>query len=150
MADEVRPGVRVGDAERESTAALLRRHAADGRLTLDEVDERMRDAYAAKTVADLNVLLEDLPAIRTDVELVKPSDAPVPRRTRGAAPGDPSRLMWASWASVSLMNVIIWAVICLGTTDWIYPWWVWVAGPWGAALAAREIQARSHRRELEG
>ena len=86
MADEVRPGVRVGDAERDSTAALLRRHATDGRLTLDELDERLRDAYAAKTVGELNVLLDDLPAIRTDVELIQPSSAPARRMEHSVDP----------------------------------------------------------------
>ena len=53
--------VRVGDAEREATAAQLREHFADGRLTLDELNERLDETFAAKTKADLNTVTRDLP-----------------------------------------------------------------------------------------
>jgi hypothetical protein len=53
--------VRVGDADREAVAAQLREHYADGRLTLDELNERLDQAFAARTRADLNVVLRDLP-----------------------------------------------------------------------------------------
>jgi hypothetical protein len=53
--------VRVGDAEREATAAQLREHFADGRLTLDELNERLDQTFAAVTKADLNTVTRDLP-----------------------------------------------------------------------------------------
>ena len=53
--------VRVGDAERDAVAAQLRDHYADGRLTLDELNERLDLAFAAKTKADLNEVMRDLP-----------------------------------------------------------------------------------------
>jgi DUF1707 SHOCT-like domain len=53
--------VRVGDADREAVAAQLREHYADGRLTLEELNERLDQAFAAKTKADLNTVLRDLP-----------------------------------------------------------------------------------------
>jgi Domain of unknown function (DUF1707) len=53
--------LRVGDADREATAAQLREHYADGRLTLDEVNERLDQTFAAKTKADLNTVMRDLP-----------------------------------------------------------------------------------------
>ncbi len=53
--------VRIGDADREAVAAQLREHYADGRLTLEELDERLDQAFAAKTKADLNTVLRDLP-----------------------------------------------------------------------------------------
>jgi Domain of unknown function (DUF1707) len=53
--------VRVGDAEREATAAQLREHFADGRLTLDELNERLDQTFAAKTRTDLNTVMVDLP-----------------------------------------------------------------------------------------
>src|ERR1700689_2767074 len=51
----------VGDADREATAAQLREHYADGRLTLDELNERLDQTFAAKTKADLNTVMRDLP-----------------------------------------------------------------------------------------
>jgi hypothetical protein len=53
--------VRVGDADREAIAAQLREHYADGRLTLEELNERLDQAFAAKTKADLNAVMRDLP-----------------------------------------------------------------------------------------
>jgi hypothetical protein len=53
--------IRVGDADREAIAGQLREHYADGRLTLDELNERLDQAFAAKTRADLNAVLRDLP-----------------------------------------------------------------------------------------
>ena len=55
--------VRVGDADREAIAAQLREHYADGRLTLDELNERLDQTFAAKTTADLNVVMRDLPHV---------------------------------------------------------------------------------------
>jgi hypothetical protein len=55
--------VRVGDADREAIAAQLREHYADGRLTLDELNERLDQTFAAKTRADLNIVMRDLPHV---------------------------------------------------------------------------------------
>jgi Domain of unknown function (DUF1707) len=53
--------LRVGDADREAAAGQLREHYADGRLTLDELNERLDQTFAAKTKADLNTVMRDLP-----------------------------------------------------------------------------------------
>ncbi len=55
--------VRVGDADRDAVAAQLREHYADGRLTLEELNERLDQAFAAKTKADLNTVMRDLPQV---------------------------------------------------------------------------------------
>ena len=55
--------VRIGDADREAITAQLREHYADGRLTLDELNERLDQTFAAKTKADLNVVMRDLPHV---------------------------------------------------------------------------------------
>jgi hypothetical protein len=56
--------MRVSDAEREATATELREHYAAGRLTLEELNERLDKTFAAKTRADLNALMTDLPSTR--------------------------------------------------------------------------------------
>jgi hypothetical protein len=56
--------MRVGDAEREATAGELREHFASGRLTQEEFDERLNQTFAAKTKADLDAVLRDLPSVR--------------------------------------------------------------------------------------
>jgi len=55
------PNMRAGDADRERLVEQLREHHAAGRLTLDEFDERMQKAYAAKTYGELKTLTRDLP-----------------------------------------------------------------------------------------
>jgi hypothetical protein len=53
--------LRAADADRDRAAELLRHAAAEGRITFDELDERISQAYAAKTFADLAALTSDLP-----------------------------------------------------------------------------------------
>ena len=54
--------MRVSDDDRHQVAEALREAAAQGRLDLDEFDERLGAAYAAKVYADLLPLTMDLPA----------------------------------------------------------------------------------------
>jgi hypothetical protein len=56
------PALRASDADREAAADRLRAAAGEGRLTVDELDERLQLAYGARTAADLEPLLADLPA----------------------------------------------------------------------------------------
>ena len=53
--------MRVSDADREALTARLRDHYAEGRLTQDELDERVSAALSAKTIGDLRSLTTDLP-----------------------------------------------------------------------------------------
>jgi hypothetical protein len=54
--------MRVGDAERDAAANELREHFASGRLTQDELNERLDQTFAAKTRGDLSGLFTDLPS----------------------------------------------------------------------------------------
>jgi hypothetical protein len=56
------PDVRASDTDRERVATQLRGHMADGRLTLDELSERLDAAYRARTVGELEEITRDLPA----------------------------------------------------------------------------------------
>ena len=53
--------LRASDADRERVANVLREAAGDGRLTMDELDERLDAVYAAKTYAELEPITHDLP-----------------------------------------------------------------------------------------
>jgi Domain of unknown function (DUF1707) len=53
--------MRVSDADREQVAERLREHFAAGRLTTEELDERLAAALNAKTVRDLRAVMADLP-----------------------------------------------------------------------------------------
>jgi hypothetical protein len=64
--------VRVSDADRDSVAAQLREHYAQGRLTMDELNERLDRVFRSRTRADLNAVTFDLPY--TAPSRVLPSD----------------------------------------------------------------------------
>jgi len=53
--------MRVSDADRERVAERLREHFAAGRLTSEELDERVTAALGAKTAGELQTVLSDLP-----------------------------------------------------------------------------------------
>jgi hypothetical protein len=53
---------RAADADREAIAERLRIAAGEGRIELWELDERLGQAYRAKTYGELAILVEDLPA----------------------------------------------------------------------------------------
>jgi hypothetical protein len=53
--------LRVSDAERDETLRTLGDHAAVGRLTLDELEDRSSRALAARTRGELATLISDLP-----------------------------------------------------------------------------------------
>lgn len=66
---------RTSDADRDRVAALLRDHFAAGRLTPEELDERLTVTLNARTFGELRRVLADLPG-----------PAPVLRPASGAAP----------------------------------------------------------------
>jgi uncharacterized protein DUF1707 len=65
MAETGPPELRASDAERERTADVLRRAAGEGRLTVEELDERLDAAYAARTRSELERLVADVDVPRT-------------------------------------------------------------------------------------
>ncbi|WP_165986401.1 DUF1707 domain-containing protein [Streptomyces sp. YIM 98790] len=71
--------LRVSHADRDRMVEILRDAAADGRLDIDELEERMERALAARTFADLEPLTEDLPVA-----------APAPPAVRAPATAAPA------------------------------------------------------------
>jgi DUF1707 SHOCT-like domain len=57
------PKLRVSDEQRERVAQEIREHYAAGRLTEEELDERVQAAYQAKTEDELRAVRADLPAL---------------------------------------------------------------------------------------
>lgn len=52
---------RISDEERQQVAEVLRQAAVDGRIGIDELDERLAATFAARTYADIVPLTADLP-----------------------------------------------------------------------------------------
>ena len=48
------------------------------------------------------------------------------------------RVATGAWFAASLVNFVIWSIVAI-TVHMVYPWWIWVAGPWGALLVAGYI-----------
>lgn len=65
------PNLRAADADREHTAERLRESHAEGRLDMDEFQQRLERCYQAKTVGELDELARDLP--RHDEHAERPS-----------------------------------------------------------------------------
>ena len=70
--------LRISDAERHQVAEILREAAGEGRLDIDELDQRLEATYAARTYADLVPITLDLPA--------HPHQRPVPAMAAAASP----------------------------------------------------------------
>lgn len=76
-----RRALRASDADRDHVAEALRQAAADGRLTLTELDERIDLLYAAKTYGDLEPVVRDLPGAPLAVGDASNLAVPGPRQT---------------------------------------------------------------------
>lgn len=129
------PDIRASDADRDRVAASLREHCGEGRITMDELHERLEAVYDAKTLGQLQEITADLP--EEDLHQL-PVPASQPRSTDVPAQAPVAtelggRAMWAAWATVGGINFTIWLIIAV-SAGWVYPWWIWVVGPWGAVL----------------
>ncbi|MDP1848883.1 MAG: DUF1707 domain-containing protein [Solirubrobacteraceae bacterium] len=90
------PDLRASDADRERAVLTLGRAAGDGRLDVDELEERLQLAYAARTHAELDTLLADVGG------MIAPGSAPAPA-PRSRARVVPSAAAGTSWI-VSIMG----------------------------------------------
>ncbi|MEV0039216.1 DUF1707 domain-containing protein [Streptomyces sp. NPDC050804] len=69
------PDTRASDAEREQIAERLREAVAEGRLDMEEFDERLEATYKARTHGELAPLVRDLPAPGTTTDMALPSSS---------------------------------------------------------------------------
>jgi hypothetical protein len=106
--------MRVADADREQLIDELREHAGAGRLTSEELEERIGGAYSALTRADLDALRSDLPVSSTSVKLALLKRKGQLRR----------RLLQEAGGSigVSALSVGIW--LASGPAGSFWPGWV--------------------------
>ena len=73
--------MRISDADRNRVAEILREAAGDGRIDLDELDERLEATWAAKTHGDLVPITHDL----APVAATPPPAVPGTRQERAVA-----------------------------------------------------------------
>ena len=119
--------LRCADADREQLIEELRRHAGDGRLTLDELDERIELAYKAKTFSDLDVLVKDLPGSMPAPMPLRGAGLPV--RAKPAKRGRPLRYRALNYLAIDIACVIVYLMMH-GLNNWAWNdfWPAWVIG----------------------
>jgi len=133
MPGESSSTIRASDAERDRMAAALAEHAGAGRLTQDELSERLDSVFAARTRGELEAVLHDLPVV---------PGGPDSGRGRGQARGE-LRGHLAAFVLVNLLLVGIWALSGAG-----YFWPAWPLLGWGLGLASHASEAHGGRRLL--
>ncbi|GAA4922401.1 DUF1707 domain-containing protein [Actinoplanes utahensis] len=123
--------MRAGDQDRQRVADRLRVALDEGRLDLSEYDERVQQAYAAKTYADLDGLLDDLPGpvplAKSRVEPHRPAAAPA-SAPEEACERD-SRPGYHGMLAVFVVCTLVWALSSLGSGEFLYFWPGWVLIP---------------------
>lgn len=79
------PGrLRISDDDRNTVAEVLRKAAGEGRIDLEELDERLEAAYRAKTYGELVPITADLPV--SPVRHPQPAPQPAPQPVRPPLP----------------------------------------------------------------
>lgn len=122
--------LRAADHDREAVADILRDQHLAGRLDTDELQERVERCYAAKTYAELDAVLADLPA-----------EVPGEGSQRGAAaPGH--RRAWSgprvAWLPLPVLVPLLFVAIALS-----HGFLVWLAIPFVFLFIGRRWRWRS-------
>jgi hypothetical protein len=110
-------GYRVGDADRNRTADLLKEAHAAGYLSLEEVDERLGVALAARTRGELDRLVADLPP---EWRASQGPPRPAAARPRRQRPAFPPEAVWLVPLLVVVAGLLTLAVLTRGL--FFFPW----------------------------
>ena len=118
--------IRVSDADRERVADRLREHFAQGRLSTDELDERIAAALAAKTFGDLRRIMTDLPE---PAPVAPPPGRPAPWAAhRGVVRGRGPRILpLALFALIAALMIPGAGWVFLGFLQFVLVLWLAVA-----------------------
>jgi Domain of unknown function (DUF1707) len=111
----ISPAWLAGSADRERTVGVLRAGFTEGRLTQEELDDRVARAYAARTYSDLWALTADLPA----GPLPYPNALPgliYPQGSPAVPPSaEPVSSNWHSAAALVITALVIFTLAALVT-----------------------------------
>ena len=105
------PAWLAGSADRERAVGVLRAAFTEGRLTQDELDDRVARAYAARTYGDLWALTADLPT----GPLPYPAGLPYPQASPAVPPGAEPATSWHSAAALVITALVIFTLAALVT-----------------------------------
>ena len=138
--------MRAADADRHRIADRLKAALDEGRLSLGEYDDRVREAYAARTYAELMVLVDDLPQPGMSAADVSARRAAERKREARRIP-TALQVLWIIWGALTAVNLVIWILLAVTLAGDVYLWPIWLLVP-GAALGAVTVgvQSMRHRR----
>jgi Domain of unknown function (DUF1707) len=131
-----RADLRAGDTDRQAIVSELQRHYVEGRLTSEELGERVGQALSARTFGELATLLSDLPQLADLAVATREDSAPHEGWHGGAA--------WPSPA-LGLLIVLIGLVFMVtifamrGMHVGFFPWPLLI---WGVFFFARPRRRR--------
>jgi class 3 adenylate cyclase len=126
--------IRASDADRERVAERLREHYGAGRLSDDDLSERVETAYGVRTLSELEALTADLPS------------APQPARPRRRSALETSvRIHLTVYLVVNVMLIGIWAATGGG-----YFWPIWSILGWGIGVGCHAAPLLATRRGRPG
>lgn len=143
------PALRASDSDREHVATVLRENYAEGRLTIEEFQERLEQTYKAMTLSQLETLTADLPG-----------HPPFSVSQPVAAPGTRSRYVQRRilrFVLLMLFLIAIWAAA--GRHGFFWPIWPIIiggffllrnmldAGPWNRRDRTYRTERRQERLE---
>jgi len=107
----ISPAWLAGSADRERTVGVLRAAFTEGRLTQDELDDRVARAHAGRTYGDLWALIADLPA----GPLPYPVGLPYPQASPVVPPSAEPDTSWHSAAALVITALVIFTLAALVT-----------------------------------
>jgi hypothetical protein len=123
----------------------------EGRLDINEYDERLQKTYAAKTFGDLAGLLDDLPGTtppqRSQMAAYHPPQPATP-----PAPEPVERphnaLSWVGpYGGVVAVSILIWAISSISSGHLTYFWPVWLLIPLVLSIFGRAASSHGSDRE---
>jgi hypothetical protein len=129
--------MRASDADRNAVAQRLQGAVDEGRLGLADYDERLQQAYAAKTYAELDRVTADLPAPVPDRAVVAREKAAVERAKWWDE--------WRSWLGGAIIMIGIWAATSIAAQQFNPFWPAIPLGIWAAILLASAVSGKSGR-----
>ncbi len=127
-----RNGLRASDADREQVADRLRRAAAEGRLLAEELEQRLGEAFRARTYGELDATVADLPGER--VARSSPFVHPLARPALALA------VVLAAAAVIAAAVLVIAGMLAVWGVWALVAWWIL-----GGRCARRHGASRDHR-----
>ncbi len=112
--------LRVSDEQRDKAVEQLREHYTAGRLTEEELSERVQAAYQARTGADLEALLVDLPRLPASPAELRAQRAERRRKVR-------IRAIEETGGSFGAFGVCTLIWLAAGAHGYFWPVWVAIA-----------------------